>query len=520
MIATGAVGPTWVKLWLRSERPGVLLVEYWPEKAPETVHRAIVEVPESNLTDNTTVITLPHLPSVNGPLQPMTRYCYRIRHVGAEVSAAILSERWSTGDPQVSEHSAVFFGEGHFETAPESLQQLPQRFALGLMSCNQPFDANGGPKAEGAAMLRAARLCLAQHDTKLVFTVGDQMYTDYPEKLSLFNADHFSRIAPEGRERIEQCSPVEVRRILHERHRHFWNFEGWRTLHADYPCYPILDDHELVDNWGSHADHVTPAWQGFFDGARAAYFDYQGARVTDANEPPQSFDYEVEYGALAVYTLDLRSNRTAGENGRIYSDRQMARLKSFLEKSADRQIVFLVLSVPLVHLPRWVARLGRIISPPGEDFSDRWSTMGHVRDRDRLFRLLHDHQRDHPQQRLVLLSGDIHLGCVHEIAWQDGTRPLVQFISSGITNNVSLGTRIAAQLSIRWKSNLTTQCGLHAVVRTMAGEGAVSRNPYGKLNLGIVEFERMPDSPTLPMRFRLYGHRGDHPVCVFSSPWT
>jgi alkaline phosphatase D len=74
-----------------------------------------------------------------------------------------------------------------------------------------------------------------------------------------------------------------------------------------------------------------------------------------------------------------------------------------------------VLSVPIIHLPKLAAKIAARVTPSGEDFSDRWSSGGHIRDRDRVLKILHEHQTQHPFQQVVLLSGDIHIGCVHKI---------------------------------------------------------------------------------------------------------
>lgn len=46
-------------------------------------------------------------------------------------------------------------------------------------------------------------------------------------------------------------------------------------------------------------------------------------------------------------------------------------------------------------------------------------------------------------------------------------------------------------------------------------------NPYGGLNLGIVEVisrgRTQSDTPSPALRFLLYGHRGEEPVCVYRS---
>ena len=49
--------------------------------------------------------------------------------------------------------------------------------------------------------------------------------------------------------------------------------------------------------------------------------------------------------------------------------------------------------------------------------------------RDRLLAVLHAHQRAAPDQKLVLLSGDVHQGAAVTLQWPDGLR-IYQFVSS------------------------------------------------------------------------------------------
>jgi phosphodiesterase/alkaline phosphatase D-like protein len=104
-------------------------------------------------------------------------------------------------------------GEGRFETAPARPEDTPARFALALMSCHQPFTHNGVLTNRSDQMLRATYRCLQAHNTKLIFTVGDQMYADYPPQLSLYNATYFATVAPPGRTHLHECTAAEVRRL-------------------------------------------------------------------------------------------------------------------------------------------------------------------------------------------------------------------------------------------------------------------------------------------------------------------
>ena len=497
MVSVGRIGPHHARLWIRAPAPDPVEIRYWVEDQPDAVESHRVDHQDCAGRDHTFAVDLP--PPDADPdrqLRPLTRYRYEARYAGKD----------------------DLIGRGRWQTSPGKANPMPEHFALAVLSCNLPFKGDGSASARGAEMLEAAHAAMLDNKVDFTLCVGDQMYTDMPGRLSLFNDDYFRSVAPPGRRRIEDCTADEVRQLLQHRYRHFWNFEGWRSLHSNFACYPILDDHDLVDNWGSHPHHSAPEWAAFSQGARAAYFDYQHQRVAEvAQPPPEDFDYSIDHGGVGVYVMDLRSQRRVGEDERTYSNRQEQCFLSWLEANRGRQALFIVLSVPPIHLPRWVARLGRRITPAGEDFSDRWTTAGHLQGRDRLLRHLHAHQRRCPGQRLVILSGDIHIGCVHEIRWHDEARPLVQLISSGITHHVGRFIQEGSKLSIRWKRRLFLDGKEEARIRLLPGTPGHKHNPYGKLNLGIVECRQEGDAAR--MRFKLYGHHGSTPVCVYRSEW-
>jgi alkaline phosphatase D len=348
--------------------------------------------------------------------------------------------------------------------------------------------------------------------------VGDQMYADAPKRTSLFDATHFERVAPQGRQRLFDCSVEEIRALYQQRYRHFWNVPAWRDLQAEHPCYMIWDDHDIVDNWGSDAAHQQPPWSRIGEGARRACYDYQASRTLDAVAARDHFAYTIEYGCIAIHVMDLRSQRRAGDNGRLIGDAQHDDVARFLRLHADKPVVFIVLSVPAVHLPKTLSHMCAWLSPWNEDFSDRWSTGEHVHDRDRLLRALRDHQRRHPAQRVVLLSGDIHIGCLHELSWDDGRPNLYQFISSGITHDTSRFVQSLSSLIMRAKRKVTAPASPDLYVRLLRGDGPARDNPCGRLNFGIVEFERRPGQQSTSMRFYLYTHDGDEPLCQYRSP--
>lgn len=492
MLAIGAVSPRTARVWVRVDQPGYYTLS-WSPALGGAAHQVTLQVTDRacDLTASTTLTR---------GLDPDTRYRVTLsREPDAHLAA------------------------GSFVTAPAGPDREPDHYSIALLSCHQPFNRDGTVAEATGPMLEAVNRAFMEHHVRAVIMGGDQLYSDFPKGASLFDSDHFREVAPPGRETLLDCTEAEVRELFQQRYRHFWNVDGWRELLGNYPCYPILDDHEIVDNWGSASEHHTQPWQAFRRGAFHAYADYQGARICDAHAGiPASFDYHFELAGTAGYVMDLRSNRRAGEQAALISAAQAERFERFLADYADRHTLLVVLSVPLLHLPPGLGRLAAKITPDGEDFSDRWSTLGHRRDRDRVLRLLHDHQRRHPRQRVVLLSGDIHIGCVHQIRWRDGPSSLYQFISSGITHDAGRFVQRMSSALIRANRAINTsdETGrrLEARLRLLPGQPGARRNPCGRLNVGIMEFRREQADAAPSLRFLLYSHDGAQPRCLYRSP--
>ena len=495
MVAVGLVQPHSVRLWLRSRQPGRIKVRWWREGQEGFSGEMATVIPVQNERDNTCSIRIPG--AASPPLRPLQRYRFRV---------FLLDDN-------------RLIGEGRFETAPENVATTPAKFSIALLSCHQPFDKHGKVRKEAEQMLQSSLRCLEEHDTKLVMLVGDQMYSDFPKPLSLFTSPYFGHIAPSGRKKVLDCSVSEIRQLYHRRYRHFWQLPAWRTLQSTYPCYPVIDDHDIVDNWGSDPAHQTSEWQTVGEGARGAYFDYQGSRIESADDGiPKSFHYSFCYGHTSCFAMDIRSERNAGEGGRLYSDVQERALKNFLEANSDQELIFIVLSVPVIHLPRFLASTMARLPPAGEDFSDRWSSGGHLRDRDRFLKTIYAHQNRFPSQRLILLSGDIHIGCAHRIQWRSQGPVAYQLISSPITHHNGLFVQLGSKLLIRANRKIVTgDKSLRAAVRLLDGTGRQTKNPYGGLNLGLVEICTPAPGARPKIRLSLFGHKGKKPICIYRS---
>jgi alkaline phosphatase D len=422
------------------------------------------------------------------------------------------------GEPPLAPQTVHVFrlgalGGGRFVTAPPP-DAAPAPLRVGLLSCHEPFDAAGVVHERARRMLRIAGETLRAPDVAFAVLAGDQVYADHPPRCSLFDARFFAREAPPGRRSILDCTRAEVRALYQRRYRAFWAFPEWRRLQAQLATYPILDDHEIVDNWGSIEEHHGPRWANLRDGALDAFHDYQASRVLPRRGP--AFDHGFRWGRTGVYVTDLRSQRRATrETTLVLGDAQHARLAAWLAASGDLDALLLVVSVPIMHLAEAAATLiGKLF--PG-DAADRWTFANALPCRDRLLRAVHTHARAHPRQRIVMLAGDIHVGCAFRLDWSDGTPALIQLTSSAVSNVTSPVVRLGAKLVPHtvgdvWGDGFTGRGAL--IPSVVDGE-----HPYPGLNFGLVDLD---GGRPARLRFRLVGDDGaemPRAKMVYDSGW-
>jgi alkaline phosphatase D len=498
MVAVGATDTQGVRFWIRTSRPGPHVLEIWNATSR---HGGTLELAPPPGADGTTSVRYPDDVPGAEPLAPITAYAYRILR----------------GDEEL--------GTGRFETAPTGRADAPARFAFAATSCHQPFAESGELDRPSLALLEVLDGALRARDVKRVFLMGDQMYADYPIARSLFEPPHFATVAPPGRQSIHDCTREEIRALYQRRYRTFWSIEGFRNLLANYPCSAILDDHELSDNFGSAPEHAFAKWAAIHAGGLDAFHDYQGllraARPLDGARPSY-FDFTERYADVGVYCLDVRSARHHdGESLHVYRDEQLVSLSRFLAASADLSVVLLISSVPLAVFPRWVASFGTRLLGRDHDAADRWNHPDAKRSRQRLTEVLFEHQRAHPDQRLILLGGDIHIGCAVQFVWRDReVRPMYQLVSSAVSNLIGRPRRKLAKSARQVDAHLGGEDDdlWERVTMMHPASSDESTNPCEELNVGVVSMEREATG-RLAVRLELVSCDGDPPAArtMFAS---
>lgn len=395
-------------------------------------------------------------------------------------------------------------------------ERSPARITLAIASCHNPFNDSGETSDDAISLLAKLPVAWTANDVHHAFFLGDQVYTDLPFRLSLFDDDYFAAVAPPDRESLLDCTTEEVRGLLHDRYRLFWKCPEWRALQGCVASHAILDDHEIVDNFGTAPEHSTDEWKSVRDGAIAAFDDYQGARGR-TSPFAGDFDQTWVHGVVSTYLLDIRSQRQADDDTlRMYAPEQLERLSEFLREQAEQHVIILGLSVPFIHVPDWMADVGAALLGDDSDAADRWSYFKAHKSRDDLLKLLHEHLRDHPHQRVIVVGGDIHVGCVNRIEWGDDVRPLYQIASSAITNKQSWTIEQIAELAPKLSKIMGGEDDLFAEAH-LFDASSEQHNPYGGLNSGLVEIDVGADESRV--RLSLLGLVDGDVVPVFESEW-
>ena len=101
-------------------------------------------------------------------------------------------------------------------------------------------------------------------------------------------------------------------------------------------------------------------------------------------------------------------------------------------------------------------------------------------------------------------------GCAHEFRWKD--LPLDPLYQPYFERDFACVVALGSELLIRMKRKFATEDRKRkGRFRLLPGSGDLRRNPFGELNMGLVEIDHTD------LRYLLFGHRGGEPLRVFRS---
>ncbi|MCA9563094.1 MAG: hypothetical protein KC561_06375 [Myxococcales bacterium] len=190
-------------------------------------------------------------------------------------------------------------------------------------------------------------------------------------------------------------------------------------------------------------------------------------------------------GFVSIFLLIALTVSSLLRETTFLSEVQFAELEGALDHHKDLPIAVIALSVPLLHLPEWLGAVGAKLTAEGSDADDRWGTPRSSHQRDRLLELLHDWVNANPERQVVLVGGDVHVGLIVSIEWDDGTR-IHSLASSAVSNLQPALIREVAERLPELPSEIDLDAG--ATIR-----GRIEANdtlPFGGLYAGFIHFER------------------------------
>ena len=362
-ITVGDVTAHGAQLWVRTEGPGLVQVEWAPSSVWEAASKmASVVAPVARTARMTTgpetdfTVTIP----LEGAV-PATRYRYHVL-VGRAVDGK---------DPIEAELAA----QGEFTTLPDSLSSAPVVFAWsgdlgGQQRCRQ--GVGGYPIFD----------ILRKQDLDFFLFLGDTIYSDdtCPSPPNEPGADFKASTLTEYR----------------ARHRYQRGAESLSRFLESVPVYVIWDDHEVRNNFAGPFDDQMPA-------GRQALREYWPMASLPGD--PHRMYRAVRYGAdLELFILDTRQyrSRNADQDGPAKTMLGVAQLRWLLDGLAHSTATWKVIasSVPL-SIPK-----GGGASVPGYDGWAGGGPDGTGFERER--QVIVDAILGQKLKNVVFLGGDVH----------------------------------------------------------------------------------------------------------------
>jgi phosphodiesterase/alkaline phosphatase D-like protein len=329
---------------------------------------------------------------------------------------------------------------GRLAPLPETHAAL----AFGFGSCHRPYELRDGRVMPNAAAGIYAAIVedLRRADAAFMLLGGDQVYSDELPPISV-------RDNLPGDE--QHPPPFEVALDAYRRvSRGFLGQAGLRALREAFPTYCMWDDHEIFNNWGSRLEK-TPLDLCLFHAASRAYCEYQHQRNPGGAIGPPPYHYTFRYGDIGFLALDARGARDYAHGTLLGADQWQA-VQSYLSgaDAATVQTLFVIVSVPIAHVARWMATLfDDLPGTHGNQVRDRWCSARFVRSRDALLDALFAWEAASPVRQVILLSGDVHAASAFTIRQRNGRGVIQQLTSSALSTPHTPGQRVLNWLTVR-----------------------------------------------------------------------
>jgi hypothetical protein len=285
-----------------------------------------------------------------------------------------------------------------------------------------------------------------EHPFSLLMMGGDQLYADeiwsaVPELKKWLALDKSERISRQ----FNKTMQAQVDRFYDSLYRDRWENEAMSLMLASVPSVMMWDDHDIFDGWGSYPEDMQQCavYQGIYAIARRYFELFQirsKANISLLDAQAEHYAFALTFRGYHVLALDNRAERTREQ---VMSSQQWQVINHHLDTINEGDLLVMS-AVPVVYRDFSFTEASFDVTPWEEeltdDLKDHWRAREHQGERARLImRLLQNaEKRIHNElPRTVILSGDVHLGCLGVINdTRQPTRPLRihQLVSSGIVH--------------------------------------------------------------------------------------
>ena len=217
---------------------------------------------------------------------------------------------------------------------------------------------------------------------------------------------------------------------------------------ASVPHLMMWDDHDIIDGWGSYPVELQQCavYQAIYQAAVKYFklFQLRSMNNTSLLNPkasPEHYSLGLTFRGYTVLALDNRAQRSIGQ---VMGRAQWDDVNAYMDKCKQGDLLVMT-AVPVVYRDFSFTEAALDATPWQEeltdDLKDHWRAKEHQGERARLImRLLSNagerKRADKTKARTVILSGDVHVGCLGVIkdTRNNDLTNVHQVVSSGIVH--------------------------------------------------------------------------------------
>lgn len=283
------------------------------------------------------------------------------------------------------------------------------------------------------------------HPFSLLLMGGDQVYADslWTSVPTLKAWNELDR-AEKVKRKATRTMVEQIDRFYCELYCKQWSRPEVAFMLARVPSAMMWDDHDIFDGWGSYPEDLQrcEVYQAIY-AAATKYFRLFQLR-SEANgalldKGLNHHTWRLGFRGYQILALDNRANRTRDQ---VMSPSQWDQVNAALA-ACDTGHLLVLAGVPVVYRDFSFTEAAFDATPWEEeltdDLKDHWRAKAHQGERARLIMRLLDNARQRRQKepgcKTLILSGDVHVGCLGVIQdKREGVVNVHQLVSSGIVH--------------------------------------------------------------------------------------